>query len=179
VFVCLCLCVFDGLGSQYNTILFCLAAFAKIDVDSNGVLNLKDIAAKYNTSKHPDVTTGKKTSAQVYNEFIRGFMEDKSSSSLMLGANAGKKAAQAMFQPSAAMTGGAAGAAAALPDVSVNEEEFTSYYTDLSASIPGDDDLFALIMCNCWGISEVSAPALPCLALPYLLAWFACAHSLM
>jgi Ca2+-binding EF-hand superfamily protein len=36
-------------------------AFAKIDKDGSGVLDIDDIKDVYNTSKHPDVLAGKKT----------------------------------------------------------------------------------------------------------------------
>ena len=41
------------------------------------MLTLADISAKYNTSKHPEVLTGKKTQQQVYAEFLRGFTEQQ------------------------------------------------------------------------------------------------------
>lgn len=106
-------------------------AFAKIDADGNGVLTLSDISAKYNASKHPDVLTGKKTTAQVMAEFVRGFAEQDD--------------------------GPVQAAKAATANPTVSSAEFLSYFTDISASIPNDDDLFALMMCNCWGIKEGAA----------------------
>jgi len=38
-----------------------LQAFAKMDKDGNGILELKDIEGVYSAEKHPDVMTGKKT----------------------------------------------------------------------------------------------------------------------
>ena len=37
-------------------------AFKKIDRDGSGILDLDDLRDVYNTSKHPDVLSGKKTS---------------------------------------------------------------------------------------------------------------------
>jgi hypothetical protein len=38
-----------------------LKAFAKIDKDGSGILDIEDIKGVYNCSKHPDVQSGKKT----------------------------------------------------------------------------------------------------------------------
>lgn len=37
-------------------------AFAKLDKDGSGVVDIDDIRDVYNTSRHPDVISGKKTS---------------------------------------------------------------------------------------------------------------------
>ena len=37
-------------------------AFKKIDRDGSGVIDIDDLKDIYNTSKHPDVVSGKKTS---------------------------------------------------------------------------------------------------------------------
>lgn len=36
-------------------------AFKKIDADSSGVIDYKDVCHFYNAKKHPDVINGKKT----------------------------------------------------------------------------------------------------------------------
>jgi Ca2+-binding EF-hand superfamily protein len=36
-------------------------AFQKLDKDGSGVVDIEDIKDVYNTSKHPDVISGKKT----------------------------------------------------------------------------------------------------------------------
>ncbi len=103
-------------------------AFAKLDKDQSGKIDLGDIASLYNTSKHPEVITGKKTQQQVYNEFLRGFVDPNDRK---------------------AQTDG----------VPITIEEWVSYYADISASIPNDDDLFAAVVCSAWGITE--GPAAP------------------
>jgi hypothetical protein len=44
-----------------------------IDKDGSGVLDLADITAAYDASKHPEVIAGKKTKAEVFREFIDNF----------------------------------------------------------------------------------------------------------
>jgi len=48
-------------------------AFKCIDKDSSGVLDLADITAAYDASKHPEVLAGKKTKAEVFREFLDNF----------------------------------------------------------------------------------------------------------
>lgn len=48
-------------------------AFNILDEDKSGVVTLEEIALKYDTSKHPEVLTGKKTSEEVLTEFIKVF----------------------------------------------------------------------------------------------------------
>lgn len=50
-----------------------LLAFDILDADKSGVVELNDIQAKYDASKHPDVKTGKRTSAEVLSEFLDTF----------------------------------------------------------------------------------------------------------
>lgn len=50
-----------------------LQAFRVIDKDGSGVLDLADITAAYDASKHPEVIAGKKTKAEVFREFIDNF----------------------------------------------------------------------------------------------------------
>jgi len=38
-----------------------MQAFAKLDKDGNGWIDINDVRGVYNASKHPDVTSGKKT----------------------------------------------------------------------------------------------------------------------
>ena len=47
--------------------------FEVIDINSNGTLTLDEIKKSYNASKHPDVIQGKKTEANVFNEFLETF----------------------------------------------------------------------------------------------------------
>ncbi len=48
-------------------------AFNVIDTDKSGVLELTDIVAHYDCSKHPDVIAGKKNKNQVLREFLDTF----------------------------------------------------------------------------------------------------------
>lgn len=48
-------------------------AFDVLDKDQSGEIELSDMAMAYDTSRHPDVIAGKKTSQQVLLEFLDGF----------------------------------------------------------------------------------------------------------
>jgi len=48
-------------------------AFQKLDKDGSGVVDIDDIRDVYNTSRHPDVLSGKKTSDQVLVDFLETF----------------------------------------------------------------------------------------------------------
>jgi calcyphosin len=48
-------------------------AFNVIDKDGSGVLDLSDIMAAYDASKHPEVIAGKKTKNEVFREFLDNF----------------------------------------------------------------------------------------------------------
>jgi Ca2+-binding EF-hand superfamily protein len=50
-----------------------LQAFAVVDADGNGVLELSDIVSKYNADKHPDVIAGKRTKSEIFAEFLDVF----------------------------------------------------------------------------------------------------------
>jgi len=52
---------------------YVIKAFEKLDTDGSGVIELEEIKERYNTSKHPDVISGKKTSDQVLIEFMETF----------------------------------------------------------------------------------------------------------
>jgi Ca2+-binding EF-hand superfamily protein len=47
-----------------------MAAFDVADKDHSGVITLSDVAAAYDASQHPEVKAGKKTAAEVLNEFM-------------------------------------------------------------------------------------------------------------
>lgn len=80
-------------------------AFAKLDRDSNGVLEVSDIVGVYNARKHPAVMEGRKTEEQVLGEFLETF---EAHHNLMSGNTR---------------------------DYRVTLEEFIEYYTNVSASI--------------------------------------------
>lgn len=50
-------------------------AFAKMDIDKNGVLDITDIKSKYNAKCHPDVRSGKVTEDDVLYEFLDTFQQ--------------------------------------------------------------------------------------------------------
>jgi Ca2+-binding EF-hand superfamily protein len=48
-------------------------AFAKLDKDHSGIVDIDDIKDLYSTTKHPDYISGKKTRDQVLVEFLETF----------------------------------------------------------------------------------------------------------
>ncbi len=48
-------------------------AFAKLDKNGNGEIELDDLQGVYNASKHPDVIQGKKSQEDILQEFLRTF----------------------------------------------------------------------------------------------------------
>lgn len=50
-----------------------LQAFEILDKDKSGSIEVEEIKSRYNTSKHPDVISGKKTSEEVLLEFLHTF----------------------------------------------------------------------------------------------------------
>ena len=45
-------------------------AFDRLDKDGSGVVTIDDVRSAYNTTKHPDVLSGKKTPDEVLTEFM-------------------------------------------------------------------------------------------------------------
>jgi len=84
-------------------------AFKILDKDGSGFLDINDVKGTYNASKHPDVTSGKKTEQQVLGEFLETF-----------------ETAHNMRNNDA-------------PDHIITKEEFEEYYNNISASIDRDD----------------------------------------
>jgi len=84
-------------------------AFAKIDSDGSGFLDINDIKDSYNASKHPDVVQGKRTEEQVLIEFLETF---EAHHNLREGTET---------------------------DGRVDETEFVEYYKNISVSIDNDD----------------------------------------
>lgn len=54
-----------------------LQAFQVLDADKSGLIELNDITARYSAAKHPDVISGKRTSAEVLTEFLDTFSVSK------------------------------------------------------------------------------------------------------
>jgi len=84
-------------------------AYNVLDKDGSGFIDINDIRGVYNASKHPDVTSGKKTEQQILGEFLETF-----------------ETAHNMRNNDA-------------PDHIVTKEEFEEYYNNISASIDRDD----------------------------------------
>jgi Ca2+-binding EF-hand superfamily protein len=85
-----------------------MQAFAKLDKDNNGWIDINDVRGIYNASKHPDVVSGKKTEEQILQEFLETF-----------------ETAHNMRNNNA-------------PDYVVTKEEFVEYYNNISISIDDD-----------------------------------------
>lgn len=103
-------------------------AFSKIDASGNGVLELDEVKAAYVSTKHPDVIQGKRSGENVLCEFLETFEAHHNM-----------------------MNGG-------VREAPITIEEFTDYYTSVSASIDSDDQ-FVLVMNNLWGLKGGSAAA--------------------
>lgn len=56
-----------------NRLALVKKAFAKLDRDESGVVDIEDLKDIYNTSRHPDVLSGKKTPDQVLTDFLETF----------------------------------------------------------------------------------------------------------
>jgi Ca2+-binding EF-hand superfamily protein len=84
-------------------------AFAILDKDGGGFIDINDIRGVYTADKHPDVISGKKTEQQILQEFLETF-----------------ETAHNMRNSEA-------------PDHIVTKEEFEEYYNNVSASIDRDD----------------------------------------
>jgi Ca2+-binding EF-hand superfamily protein len=48
-------------------------AYAKIDYNGNGCLEIDDVRQSYNASNHPDVKSGKRTDDEILQEFLETF----------------------------------------------------------------------------------------------------------
>ena len=48
-------------------------AFAKLDLDGSGIVDIDEIKQIYNASKHPDVLAGKKTQEEILGDFLETF----------------------------------------------------------------------------------------------------------
>jgi len=100
-------------------------AFNKLDKDGSGVIDLSDIKGVYNASKHPDVTTGKKTEDEILREFLKTFEVHHNT----MNDNAS--------------------------DGEVTLDEFMEYYNNISASIGTENDqYFEVMMQNAWKLGD-------------------------
>jgi Ca2+-binding EF-hand superfamily protein len=85
-----------------------LKAFAALDKDGSGWIDINDIKGVYTADKHPDVISGKKTTNQILQEFLETF-----------------ETAHSMRNNNT-------------PNYVVTKEEFEEYYNNISASIDDD-----------------------------------------
>lgn len=86
-----------------------MRAFAKMDSDGSGMIDINDIRGVYKANFHPDVQSGKKTEQQVLSEFLETF-----------------ETAHSMRNQET-------------PDHIVSKEEWVEYYNNVSASIDNDE----------------------------------------
>ncbi len=94
---------------------FVIQAFNKMDKDKNGYIDINDMKGVYNATKHPDVTSGKKTEEQVLMEFLETFEVQHS------------------------MRNNTA------PDHIVTQDEFIEYYNNIAASMDNDQHFEIMI----------------------------------
>ena len=87
---------------------FVAQAYAKLDKDGSGYIDINDIKGVYSAKTHPDVLAGKKTEEQILLEFLETFETHHS----LRNNNA--------------------------PDHVVTKEEFEEYYNNVSASVDND-----------------------------------------
>jgi Ca2+-binding EF-hand superfamily protein len=92
-----------------NRLALVKKAYAKLDKDGSGVVDINDIKDVYNASRHPDVISGKKTTDQILVEFLETF-------EMHHNVQNGERA-----------------------DGQITEDEFIEYYTNVSASLDNDE----------------------------------------
>ena len=86
-----------------------LAVFNTLDLNGDGTIDLNELKAKYNASKHPAVIEGRKTEKQILEEFASTFE--------LHASNCGKGTV----------------------DANITRQEFVEYYTNISANIDNDE----------------------------------------
>lgn len=98
------------------------AAFKTLDKDNSGMIEVEDIIGTYNAKNHPAVKECRKTEQEVLEEFLQTFEMHHNNS----------KGEQSDFK--------------------ITREEFTEYYSNISASI--DEDVYFEAMMNAaWNLS--------------------------
>jgi len=103
----------------------CLKAYALMDKDGSGLLDINDIRQSYNAKKHPDVQAGKKTEDEILSEFLDTFEDHHCD----IKGNADCR------------------------DGKVTKLEFVEYYNNVSMSIDRDD-YFELMMNKTWNLDN-------------------------
>ena len=69
-------------GLDENRKEYVTAAYAKLDSNGNGQVNIDDIRATYNTDECPQVINGEKTSDEIFEEFM-GSLGDKNTDGII------------------------------------------------------------------------------------------------
>ena len=105
-----------------------LKAFAKMDVDGNGFIEVSDVKAFYNAKKHPEVMMGRKSEDEVLYEFLDTFEAHY----------------QARHPESKASH-----------HREVDRNEWCEYYNHVSMSID-DDQYFELMMTNAYNLNGLA-----------------------
>jgi Ca2+-binding EF-hand superfamily protein len=100
-----------------------------MDKDKNGTLEYNDVKGVYNAKNHPDVKAGRKTEEEIVMDFLETFEVHRT---LSRGDSSSKK-----------------------KDGKVSLNEFTDYYSNVSASID-DDQYFKLMITNAWNLDNKS-----------------------
>jgi hypothetical protein len=103
-----------------------LQAYAKLDRTGDGIVDIEDLRGVYDSSNHPDVKMGKKTKDEVLFEFLDTFEMHHEQVVRLTQTGSGR-------------------------DHRVTQEEFLTYYEQVSASID-DDRYFELMIKNAWNL---------------------------
>jgi Ca2+-binding EF-hand superfamily protein len=103
-----------------------LQAYAKLDRTGDGIVDIEDLRGVYDSSNHPDVKMGKKSKDEVLFEFLDTFEMHHEQVVRLTQTGSGR-------------------------DHRVTQEEFLTYYEQVSASID-DDRYFELMIKNAWNL---------------------------
>lgn len=109
-----------------------LQAFRKFDQDNSGVINIDDLKGVYDSSKHPDVKSGKKTEDEILYEFLDTF-------EMHHGVNVSICLIIVQHPKS--------------KDRNITEEEFLEYYNNLSCTVD-NDEYFETIIKRAWNLDD-------------------------
>ena len=130
-------------------------AFGVLDKDSSGTIDLSDIMAAYDASKHPEVISGRKSKAEVFRTFLDQFDGGEVDGNVRNLCRAVKRGIFCIFLAIVwrwVFCVGIPMACMCPSRVQVTMDDFERYYATLSASID-DDDYFELVIRNAWHIS--------------------------
>jgi hypothetical protein len=102
-------------------------AFAKMDSNSNGYIEISDIKQKFNAKKHPDVLMGRKDENEVLYEFLDTFEAHYQAKHPESKASCYRQ---------------------------IDPKEWEEYYNNISMSID-NDEYFELMLTNAYNLNEV------------------------